>query len=294
MRLAVVGPGRVGTALATLWVRRGAGDLLGFLGRSDASVAEALRVAAAGRALAAADLQEADVVLVTTPDGGLAAVVEGLADSGVSAGALWVHCSGLLDLEVLKSAQQAGAAIGALHPVCPIPDAATGLRDLPGQPAVLQGDAGVEPRLRALAERLGLEPLWLGAADRRRYHAACALAANGGTALFALAERLLVRPPAAGGCGMAAADARRVVAALLRTAVASAERVGPGTALSGPARRGESVVIAQHLDALAEDATARSAYRALSLAAVELAVASGALDAAAEHALRRLLDGPTS
>ncbi len=283
---AVVGPGRMGTALACLWSRAGA-DFVGFVGTSDDAVARAIAFCGAGRALDIAQLGEVSTVLLTPPDDELEHVVATIAGAdAIAGGSLFLHTSGVFGLDVLAPLQAAGARIGSMHPLCPVPDAASGVRDLGGKPAVLQGAPDVRDDLAELASRAGLAPVWLGEdVDRVTYHAACALAANGLTALFDIVRELFEV-----GCGISGEHAQAMPVALMRAALDAIERQGARDALSGPVQRGDVEVVERHLSALvAGDGDALSAYRALMARAARLSGQGGSLSPdEVERMLRRL------
>jgi predicted short-subunit dehydrogenase-like oxidoreductase (DUF2520 family) len=157
-RVAVVGAGRLGTALARALPPAGVG-VLGPLGRG-------------------ADGAGADAVLLCVPDGQIAA-----AAAAVAPGPLVGHCSGALTLAPL-----AGHEAFSLHPLMTVrgEDA-----DFAGAGAAV---AGSTPRARAaalaLARALGMQPVEVADADRAAYHAAASLASNFLVALEAAAERL--------------------------------------------------------------------------------------------------------
>jgi len=286
LRVAIVGPGRVGRAFGRRLARQRA-TLLGFVGRQQASAAAAVAGCGAGRALSLADLAAAHCVVFAVGDGELRDCVAAAAAATAAAGrpGLWLHTSGRFGLEVFAGLARPGLRFGALHPVAPFPDEGTGERAMAGAPAVLLGGPDGLPLLRRLARLLGLVPIAAGPGDRLLYHAACALAANGLTALRALVDELLA---AAGG--LAPADAANVAAALLQGALRGSAELGPAAALSGPVRRGDAGTVAAHLGALAAAAPhAVPAYRALMRAALDLAVGRG-LGAAAAAAVARALE----
>ena len=282
VRLAVIGPGRVGSAMARRW-DEGGQPIEGFIGRSSASARAAVDFCGAGRVLDWADLAEVAIVFVAVGDAELAGLVKDLAaDSGVAlAGSLWIHASGCYGPEVFAPLVRAhGVRAGALHPLCPIPDASLGYRVLDGAPASIDAESDADrEELARLARCAGMVATPLNAGlDRTRYHAACALAANGATALFGLANRLLEQ-------GMEADDARRVTGALVAGALELCEAKGAAAALSGPVARGDRDVVTAHLAALSGDTEAHSAYVTLSRSALGLAVKRGLLDRQQQLAL---------
>lgn len=287
LRIAIVGPGRVGQAFARAFVARGA-QVLGFVGRDRGRTGVAVRALGHGAVLSWSDLARAHVVVFAVGDAELAAAIGAAAVGGGRRCSLWLHTSGRHGLDVFAVARPLGVRIGSLHPVAPFPDALTDLGALRGAPAVLAGPPPSLRLLRRLAALLGLEPIECGDQDRVVYHAACALMANGLTALFGLAADAFA---AAGG--LAASDGTRLCAALGRAALAACAERGAGAALSGPVRRGDAETVALHLDGLAARAPgALATYRALMRAALELARGAGLDPASAARVAAALADVP--
>ncbi len=157
-RVAVVGPGRLGTALAR--ALRDAG------------------VVVDGPAGRGADGAGADAVLLCVPDGEIAA-----AAAGVAPGPLVGHCSGASGLDLLAPHEAF-----SLHPLMTVtPDGA----DFAGVGAAVSGST---PRAlataEALARALGMAPTRLRAEDRAAYHAAASIASNFLVTIEGAAERL--------------------------------------------------------------------------------------------------------
>ncbi len=279
--LAVIGPGRLGSALGRRLVDAGV-ELTGFVGRSEGSAERAVAFCGAGRVLGADELGGAAAVLVGVGDDDLEPTVAALVAAGIRAatGALWLHASGYHDRAVLAPIADRTAI---LHPLCPIPDPATGYAALDGALISVDADPADAPGLHDLARRARLQPLALAAgADRTTYHAACALAANGATALHDLAAGLFAAV-------FESADANRATSALMRQAVELSAQHGSRAALSGPVARGDRDVVAGHLDSL-RDPDARSVYAGLMRRAVDMAVNHGSLDPERAAELRALLE----
>lgn len=225
-------------------------------------------------------------MLVAVPDAALAGVVrEAAAVEAVRAKSLWLHASGSHDLAVLAPLQALGAQVGSMHPLLPFPDAKTGYALLPGSAAGVAAAHGGLRRVQALARRAGLVPIGVDGVDRARYHAACALVANGLTTLCATAASWLEGVP----------DANALIESLLRGVLAGMGKVGVASALTGPAARGDVATLRAHLRALAaRPATELALYRTLMLAAAALAEAGGRLPAARARAVRALLARSTN
>ena len=287
IRVAILGPGRVGMALGRR-LRESGVDVLGYLGRSDASAQRACDFAGAGRPLAFADLQRAHVVLFAVSDPSLRDVVEkAVAGAEPRSCSLWLHTSARFDLSVFEPLERKGVRLGALHPVAPFPDAEQGYRGLAGKPAALIADPRARRLLTTLTQKLGMVPMWCQpGGSRALYHAACALAANGLTALRAAVDAAF----AASGC-LQPADASFAGDALMRAALDACKELGPTAALSGPVVRGDAETLRSHRAALRASAPELDPlYRALMAAAVPLANARG-LSPRAEGEVRSALAG---
>jgi len=157
-RLAIVGRGRVGTALAAAFERAGY-EVSGPLERG-------------------ADGGGSDAVLLCVPDAEI-----GLAATHVAPGPLVGHCSGATGLDALTPHEAF-----SLHPLMTV--TAQGA-DFSGAGAAI---AGTTPRALALAgelaRALGMRPAEIAEADRPAYHAAASIASNFLITLEAAAERI--------------------------------------------------------------------------------------------------------
>lgn len=152
LEIAVVGPGRLGTALSAA-LRAAGVPVEGPLGR--------------GRVPAA------PVVLLTVPDASIAE-----AAAAVPAGRKVGHCSGATTLEPL-----AGHAAFSVHPLMTVPE--TGAR-FEGVPAAVAG----HPVATEIAEAIGMVPFHVADEHRAAYHAAACMASNFLVALESAAERV--------------------------------------------------------------------------------------------------------
>src|SRR3954462_9261533 len=160
--LAIVGAGRLGTALAAA-LRAAGVNVEGPLGRG-------------------ADPSGAAAVLLCVPDAEIAA-----AAALIAPGPLVGHCSGATGLQPLAPHEAF-----SLHPLMTVPKGA-GPEVFAGAGAAVAGSTPRASRFAAeLAQRLGLRATEVADEDRVAYHAAAAIAANFVTTLLGAAERLAV------------------------------------------------------------------------------------------------------
>jgi predicted short-subunit dehydrogenase-like oxidoreductase (DUF2520 family) len=158
-RIAIVGAGRLGRALATALAAAGV-DVEGPLGRGDAPA------------------QRCDVVLLCVPDTQIKA-----AAAEVAPGPAVGHCSAGTTLDVL-----APHLAFSLHPLMTVTLAGATFA------GVTAAIAGATPEALCVAEALcnalGMRSLRIADADRAAYHAAASVASNYLVAIEDLAERL--------------------------------------------------------------------------------------------------------
>jgi predicted short-subunit dehydrogenase-like oxidoreductase (DUF2520 family) len=280
LRVGVIGPGRVGIALARALARAGH-EITAASAVSEASKQRAHDNFPRARLTEPAQvLAEADLVLLTVPDDVLPGLVKGLAATEAPyAGRLVAHASGAYGVRVLDPATRAGALPLALHPVMTFTGRDDDVDRIKG---VCFGVTAPDP-LRAAAEALviemGGEPVFIAEENRALYHAALAFAANHLVTLVAEAASLL---------GRAGADnPERMLGPLLGAALDNALRFGDA-GLTGPVARGDSSTVASHLAAIeAADPGALPAYLALARLTADRALAAGRLSAGDAE---RLLD----
>jgi predicted short-subunit dehydrogenase-like oxidoreductase (DUF2520 family) len=217
-RIAVIGAGRLGTALAGALPEAGV-EVEGPLGRGE--------LPGTSRA-----------VIICVPDGEIAAAAT------VAAGAapLVGHTSGATPLSALAPAAEAGAALFGFHPLQTFAERAP---DGPAPGAAFRGAGcavagSTKAPLRfavSLARRLGMTPFEIDDDGRAAYHAAASVASNFMVTLQAAAESIAV------GAGLEPHEARALFIPLLRRTVENLAERGPEGALTGPIARGDHATV---------------------------------------------------
>lgn len=272
MDVAVVGAGRVGTALAVLLSRAGH-EVVAVSGRSHATAERAAEHLPGVPVLPAHEAaSRANLVVIATPDDAIQYACEALAASGALRPGQWVlHPSGSLGLDVLSAASDAGAGILSLHPLQTIPDAGAGVARIPGSTiAVTAEDHDGLEFGRRVAEEIGGRPFTLEDEVKPLYHAAAVFASNYLVASLAVAEELFER------AGLH--EPLPALMPLVRASVENADVLGPALALTGPAVRGDAGTIERNLEAISETAPdAIAPYVAMARVALDLGERSGRL-----------------
>ena len=301
-RLAIVGAGRLGTALASALARE-EWPIAAIVARRLSTARALARRSGAGLATidAVSAARSVDAMILAVPDRALPSLARALA-KGLGpirrrpGGSLVVlHTSGASDASVLGPLRARGCAVGSFHPLLSFPKEAaarsgTAARPLAtlfaGAAVAIDGDPAAQRVARRLAATLGAHPLSVPAAQRARYHLAACFAANYVVTLVWEATRLLeesgIRP-------------RRTLAALLpliRSTVGNLESSGLPDALTGPVARGDDVTLARHAALLRRgDHLRRELHRRLVERTARLARESGVIDRAALRRIERAVLG---
>ncbi|HUR49411.1 MAG TPA: pantoate--beta-alanine ligase [Acidimicrobiales bacterium] len=229
----IVGSGRAGSALF-LALERVGWNLLPSLGRSDDVSAAA---------------QDADLVLIATPDSVVAEVARTIAPNS---DAVIAHLAGALGLDVLGDHPRRAA----IHPLVALPDANTGAERLAAKAwFAVAGD----PLVELLVDDLGGRMIRVADEDRITYHAAATIASPHLVALLGQVERV------AAGAGVPF----EAYVDLVRATVENVAALGPAASLTGAVRRGDWDTVARHIAAIAEPE--RRAYEAMADSAARLA-----------------------
>lgn len=243
--LAIIGAGRVGRALGRR-LRELGWKIGAVVTRTVPSACKAVRSIGAGRAHAFLTRQvlASQVILITTPDRGVAAVAEELARIGAEElrGKIVLHTSGALSSEVLAPVRECGAAVGSMHPLQTF--TGVGVPPLDGRVFAIEGDIAAVRIARHMARALGAIPAHIESAKKPLYHAAGALAASSVLALMEAATRLMT------AAGMKRREAVRALLPLTLQVLENFERLGPRAAWTGPLSRGDYGVVAAHADAI--------------------------------------------
>jgi len=206
-------------------------------------------------------IAEADLIALAVPDAAIAAVATELAPR-VKRGQVVFHLNGSFDLALLAPLAETGALPASLHPYCSVASSASPLR---GCACAIDGGPKARAALRRLALAVGLQPLGKPPRDRVRYHLSAVLTVSAAGVAAAAARRLLESG------GATAPEARRALAAILRSVAFNLEHDTPGAALTGPFARGDLDRIRLQLAALASDRDAQALYRVIGQLSAHLA-----------------------
>jgi predicted short-subunit dehydrogenase-like oxidoreductase (DUF2520 family) len=281
-RVAIIGAGNLGTALA-LSVQRAGYIIDAVIARSRrASLRKARRLANQVGARALADpaidpsVLRADVIWFCVPDAEIARVARALAGKVDWKGRVALHSSGALTSDELAVLRGRGASAASVHPLMTF---VPGSRpSLAGVPFALEGDAAALRVARHVLEDMGSHVYAIRKKDKAVYHAWGTFASPLFTVLLATAEQVA----ALAGVNRKAAK-RRMIPILLQT-LANYAAFDAAGAFSGPIVRGDVDTVQRHLRVLRNVPAAREVYAALARAALQY------LPVKRKNSLKRALD----
>jgi len=283
-RLGFVGPGTVGTALARGLANAGY-PIVSIFGRNAERLGRAVEGIPGTRAAESAQavIDAADVVFLTVPDDAIRPVADALV---WKAGKAVVHCSGAASLDLLETARQQGAAVGAFHPLQTLASLEQAMRNLPGSAVAIEAsDSKLEEALDRMARALGGRPFVLHG-DKALYHASAVLACNDLVTLLDAAAGLWA------DLGFTKEEGLKALLPLVRGTIENLDAIGLPNALTGPVSRGDVGTIDRNIAALSEhDPKTAALYVELARRTIPIARAKGTLSETAEKRLQEYLEG---
>jgi predicted short-subunit dehydrogenase-like oxidoreductase (DUF2520 family) len=283
MRIGIIGAGKVGTALGRALMEKGlhvvavASRRAESLERAKAYVGRACVYTLDNREAASM----ADVVAVTTQDREIRNVAAQIFGADVPIeGKLFFHTSGAHASTELSPLEKKGALLGSLHPLQTFPDIDSGIAALPETYIFIEGDEKALPVLQVLASSLGAEAVVIEKEHKVLYHLSAVFVCNLLSALLYAGEGIMER------IGIDIVPFYPIIRATLK----NIEARGPLRSLTGPVVRGDGETVRAHLEAMEGMALHEKVYKSLSLVALEMASARGAVTEEQVAALKRLLE----
>jgi predicted short-subunit dehydrogenase-like oxidoreductase (DUF2520 family) len=262
-RVALVGAGNLGTALARALQRAGYEIDVVIARARGGSLKKAQRLAKQVGARAPTDLSavRAELIWFCVPDAAIARAARSLARKLEWKGRVALHSSGALTSDELAVLRSRGAAVASVHPLMTF---VWGSRpSLAGVPFALEGDPAAVRAARRVVRDVGGRAHSIRKKDKAAYHAWGTFASPLFTALLATTEQVA----ALAGVNRKAAK-QRMLPILLQT-LANYAAFGAAGGFSGPIIRGDADTVKRHLRVLRKTPAASEVYAALARAALQ-------------------------
>lgn len=271
---AIVGCGRVGTALAKYLAEAGYIPA----GLASKSLSSAKRVADLTGSASFTDTawevtRKADIVFITTPDGAIKEACDSIAvKNGFNSGSVVLHCSGALTSTMLLTARNCGASIGSMHPLQSFASTEYSHNPFSGIVTSVEGDKKATDAASLVAAALGSGCVTIKTEAKILYHASAVVASNYLVTLLDLSLNLIRQ------AGVPADEAFRSLKPLIDGTLSNIEKLGVHDALTGPIARGDIQTIENHiLEIGSETPHLLPLYKILGLYTVEIAKGKGTL-----------------
>jgi predicted short-subunit dehydrogenase-like oxidoreductase (DUF2520 family) len=260
-RIAIVGPGRLGTALA-LELSRPGYPISEIITRGDRVSARNLAATVDARAASILQAQlDADVIWFCVPDRQITRAARQLESATNWRGKTAFHSSGALTSDVLNQLRKRGASVASVHPLMTF--VSKSAPSLEGVPFGIEGDKKATSLARRIVRDLGGKVLTISKQSKATYHAWGTFASPLLVAMLVTAERV------AAAAGISPVNARRQMLPIVKQTVENYGKLGPAAAFSGPFVRGDVATVREHLRVLKKIPEARDAYLALARVALQ-------------------------
>lgn len=256
----IVGPGRLGTALATQLQRTY--DCVDTIVARHSSIAKAIALAekidASAKEFDSADFDQT-VTWLCVPDSAIATVAKNLAGRREWRGKIVLHSSGALSSDELKALHEKGAAVASVHPMMTFaPDVTP---QLAGVVFALEGDPKAVEAARRLVSAVQGSEFVIAKENKVLYHAFGSFLAPLLLTTLTTAEKIGTQ------AGVPPKMLRAAMQRIVSQTVDNYFKLGGEAAFTGPFIRGDVDVVKKHMKAL--DPTQREAYVALVRAALQ-------------------------
>lgn len=245
--LAIVGPGRMGLALASALTNHGGVRDVTIFGRRPEAPSHPLFMQGRARYVFGVEPLSVDcsALLLAVPDSVVPEMAHTVAAQGPAPeGCAAFHLSASLPTDVLAPLHAQGYAVGSFHPLQSVAHPIRGAERLPGSYVAVIAGPEATAVARRLASALDSPVLEVPAVRRPLFEAATVMATGYLPAFLDLSARLMERAGAPNGQALPA------LLPLVRGTLASVGEEGPAGALRGPIAAGDVEALNLHLRAL--------------------------------------------
>lgn len=243
----VVGPGRMGLALASALLHTDAVGRVTIFGRRPEPPSHPLFNQGQARYVFGVEplLPDCSALFLAVPDAIVPEMAFTVAAQGPApAGCAAFHLSAALPTDVLAPLHERGYALGSFHPLQVVAHPVSAAHRIPGSYVAVIGSPEATAVARQLVSAMGSPLIQVPASRRPLFHAATTLVSSCVPPILDLSARLMER------AGVTSEDALAALLPLLRGTLASVEERGLSDAVRGPIVEGDVETVALHLRAM--------------------------------------------
>jgi predicted short-subunit dehydrogenase-like oxidoreductase (DUF2520 family) len=282
----IIGLGMVGTAIGHL-LREAGHQITTISDKSPAALKKAKPYTGGKifRTLQEA-LNNADCILITTPDDAISSACRQIAHSSVIKGKFVFHMSGAGGLDLLDTAKNAGAYVASIHPLQSFSSVDNAISNIPKSYFGITADKKAKTRAKKIVLDLGGIPLFISDKQKPLYHAAACFSSNYLVSLMNTVETIYQV------IGIGEKEAKKAYLPLVYGSLKNIEKSGCVHALTGPIARGDFSTIKKHIKAINNTLPQYSLlYSSLGEITVKMAKQKGGLNARQAKIIDELLKG---
>ena len=272
-KVAIIGLGKVGAAIGFLLQQAGY-DIVAVSARRQETLENHRNFLSGKPFLNAADAAcLGELILITTQDDNIANACDEIVQKGaLQKDAKVIHMSGAGGIELLASAQHAGASVASIHPIQSFADIQSAIVAIPGTVFGITCNHEFATWCNNFVLDLRGIPTMVTNEDKSVYHAASCMTSSYFSTLMYMVEEMYM------SVGMTSAEARSAFLPLVKGTLKNIEEKGATAALSGPVARGDTSTIGKHLVSIREHIPALyGVYVQIGLNAVRVARERGVL-----------------
>jgi predicted short-subunit dehydrogenase-like oxidoreductase (DUF2520 family) len=293
MSIAFIGAGKVSKTFG-LYLKNHGVAVAGYYSRTYQSAVDAAALIGTVPYRSLTELlSAADIILITTPDDVISAVVAQIqaeiTENAELAASLpdksFAHMSGVHSSELLKPLHAMGATTFSLHPLLAFTEPVRSAEALEGAYFAIDGSGAHYQQIIDQLEQIIDKLIEIAPAQKALYHAASAVIANYQIAIIDLGLTMLTE------LGYTREQALQLAEPLVRQNVDNLFALDCGQALSGPIARGDAGTVAKHVAAItATNQEWLDLYRRLGSLTIELASRAQRINAEQVTKLKEVLN----
>lgn len=240
MKLTIIGAGNVATQLA-LAFRKAGHEILQVFNRSDDAGKELAKTVGANFTFDITHLNSADVFIMAVRDDVIADIASQIKVSGIV-----LHTSGTKPMDLLKLSS---ANFGIFYPLQTMTK--NHKLDFSNVPILIDGNnSETKEKLSALANSISKKVFEVDEEQRQWIHVAAVFANNFTNHMYSLSEKILTKH----------ALSFEILKPLIAKTADNINNFSPNEIQTGPAARGDKLVIAKHLQLLGDEERLKKVY----------------------------------
>lgn len=265
MKIGFIGAGKVGIAVAHFLKNKGfeiaiVSDVTGekALSRAKQYLGDSVNYTSNNNEV----IEISDIIAITTHDDAIKEVAKEIYEKAERLDdKLFFHTSGAHSSSILKPLDEKGAVLGSLHPLQTFPDIDNAIRVLPDTYIFIEGDSRALQILEALGKNIGHAVIPIEGKNKVYYHLCAVFVCNLLCSLFYSGEEIMKK-----------IDIKlEPFFPIINATLQNIQSKGSIESLTGPIVRGDIGTVEEHLSALRDMKSHKRIYRALSLAALDMA-----------------------